>query len=328
MADLIITNGDSAGYSLRDAGKAGVILPWRDVLHEGPIVAGPIEACSAERVAYLVRRFRIPTDQIATEFAERDTIMRSHADFDRIELWFEHDLYDQLQLIQILAFLADVKRSEGVVLVQADDFLGPQRPDTILRFAENARAVTADDLALAAAVWADIAAPTPEAIAASVGTLVDRLPFLRPALLRFLAELPAPGSGLGRTEAAILTGIAGGTASPMRLFHQVIVQEEAAFMGDSSFYGLLDDLASCDIPLIAGLAPPAATEDDRERLEDAALELTMAGDEVLAGDADHVTMSGLDRWWAGTRLLGRDVWRYDREARLLQAPVGQGELGL
>ena len=33
--------------------------------------------------------------------------MRAHADFDRIELWFEHDLYDQLQLLQILAFFAD-----------------------------------------------------------------------------------------------------------------------------------------------------------------------------------------------------------------------------
>lgn len=328
MPDLIITNGDSAGFGLRDAGKTGIILPWRDVLHEGPIVAGPIEACSAERVAYLARRFRLPPDEIAAEFAERDAIMRRHGEFDPIELWFEHDLYDQLQLIQILAFLADVNRSEGVVLVQADDFLGSQRPDTILRFAENARPVTDDDLALAAAVWGDLASPTPEAVAARVGMLDDRLPFLRPALLRFLAELPAPGSGLGRTETAILAGIAGGTASPMRLFHAVIQQEEAAFMGDSSFYGLLDDLASCDIPLIAGLAPPAAAEDERERLEDAELELTMAGDDVLAGEADHVAMSGIDRWWGGTHLRGRDVWRYDRATGALIPPVGQGELAL
>ena len=177
-------------------------------------------------------------------------------------------------------------------------------------------------------MWADLAAPTPEAVAARVGTLEDRLPFLRPALLRFLQELPAPDRGLGRTEAAILAGIASGTTSPVHLFHQVIVQEEAAFMGDSSFYGLLDDLASADVPLVAGLAPPAAADDDRERFEDAELELTMAGDDVLAGDADHVAMSGVDRWWAGTRLLGRDVWHYDRDQRLLHPPVGQGELGL
>lgn len=320
MADLIITNGDSAGYGLRDAGKAGLILPWRDVLHEGPIVGGPIEACSAERVAYLARRFRIPVEQIAAEFAERDAIMRKHADFDRIELWFEHDLYDQLQLIQILAFLADVNRRDGVVLVQADDFLGTQRPDTILRFAERQRAVTADDLALGAELWSKLAEPTPEAIASRVEGLDGRLPFARPALFRFLEELPSPGNGLSRTEQAILAGIAGGTANPVRLFPEVIGGEEAAFMGDSSFFHILDDLASCDVPLIAGLAPAFDGEEDAERFREAELELTMAGDEVLAGAEDHVALSGLDRWWAGTRLHGRDVWRYDRGERRLVAP--------
>ena len=32
----------------------------------------------------------------------------------RIELWFEHDLYDQLQLLQILAFFAEAGRGDGV----------------------------------------------------------------------------------------------------------------------------------------------------------------------------------------------------------------------
>jgi hypothetical protein len=328
MAELIITNGDSAGYGLRDAGKEGLILPWRDVLHEGPIVAGPLAACSAERAAYLAHRFRIAPGEIAAEFAERDTIMRSHADFDRIELWFEHDLYDQLQVIRILAFLAGVNRSEGVVLVQADDFLGAQRANTILRFAERQRAVTADDLALGAELWSKLAEATPEVIAARVEGLDGRLPFARPALIRFLAELPSPDHGLSRTEQAILAGIDGGTASPLRLFPEVIAGEEAAFMGDDSFFCLLDDLASSDVPLIAGLAPAFDGEGDSERFREAELELTMAGDDVLAGASDHVAMSGVDRWWAGTRLRGRDVWRYDREARLLHPPLGQGELGL
>jgi hypothetical protein len=328
MPDLIVTNGDTAADLLRAAGKQATILPWQDVLHEGPIVGGPIEACSAERVAYLARRFRIPEAEVAATFADRDAIMRRHGEFDRIELWFEHDLYDQLQLIQILAFLADVNRNEGVVLVQADDFLGPQRPDTILRFEEHARLLTDADRALGASVWADLGQPTPEAVVARLDQLDGRLPFLKPALLRFLEELPAPESGLGRTETAILSGIKAGTTSPRDLFPGAIRQEEAAFMGDSSFFALLDDLASCEVPLIAGLAPPAAADDDRERFDDAELELTMAGDDVLSGEADHVALSGIDRWWAGTRLLGRDVWRYDREARVLRSPVGQGELAL
>jgi hypothetical protein len=291
------------------------------VLHEGPIVGGALEACTTERVAYLARRFRIEPDEIAADFAERDRIVRAHADFDSIELWFEHDLYDQLQLLRILAFFADEGRADGVLLVQADDFLGAQRVDTILRFAERARPIERADLDLAASVWAALVSPTPEAVASNVARLDSRLPYLKNALHRFLQELPAPGSGLSRTEEAILNGIAAGTVAPLRLFPEVIRQEEAAFMGDWSFFHILDDLASCDVPLIAGLAPFVGGEPDAERFEEAELELTVAGEDVLAGGEDHVAMSGIDRWWAGTLLRGRDVWRYDRGAAMLVAPT-------
>ncbi len=324
MADLIITNGDSAADLLHRAGREEPIQPWRDVLHEGPLVSGALASCSEVRVTYLAQRFRMPVAAIAAEFAARDGVMAAHAEFGEIELWFEHDLYDQLQLIQILAFFASEGRANGLMLVQADDFLGTQRADTILRFAERARPVTKAHLALGASLWAALTAPTPEAVAGAVEILDDRLAYAAPALARFLEELPAPSNGLGRTEQAILTGISGGTMAPDRLFHEVLAQEEAAFMGDWSFFQLLDDLASCDVPLIAGLAPPGEAEDDDERFFDAELELTTAGEDVLTGDEDHVALSGLNRWWAGTRLEGRAVWRYDRVEMKLVPPAPAG----
>ena len=320
MPTLVITNGDSAADLLAQAGRQGTILPWRDVLHEGPIVAGPLAISSAERVAYLARRFRLPAAEVAESFAERDGIVQAHAGFDRVELWFEHDLYDQLQLMQVLAFFADEGRSQGLSLVQADDFLGAERADTILRFAQRARDITDTDLAVARAVWADLAAPTPEAVAARVARAEPAFPFLAAALHRFLQELPAPGSGLGRTEQTALDGIETGSANPPRLFQETILHEEAAFMGDWSFFHLLDDLAFSEVPLISGLSPPRAVETDSSRFRDASLEVTMAGEEVLAGEDDHVALSGLDRWWGGTRLHGRNVWRYDRGAHVLVRP--------
>ncbi len=288
MADLIITNGDSAADLLQRAGRREPIQPWRDVLHEGPLVAGPLTVCSEARVAYLAHRFRMPATEIAAEFAARDDVMAAHREFAEIELWFEHDLYDQLQLIQVLSFFQTEHRTDGLVLVQADDFLGTQRPDTILRFADHARPVTDTDLALGASLWSALTAPTPEAVAGAIEILGDRLPYVAPALRRFLEELPAPANGLGRTEQATVEAIADGTTTPGRLFHAVLAREEAVFMGDLSFFRLLDDLASCDVPLIAGLAPPGADEDDMERFDDADLELTMAGEDVLAGEEDHV----------------------------------------
>ena len=77
-------------------------------------------------------------------------------------------------------------------------------------------------------------------------------------------------------------------------------------MGDLSFFALLDDLAFAATPLLAGLDRRGPPEDDGRRLAAARLTLTEAGRSVLAGEADHVALNGVDRWWAGTRLIGRD----------------------
>jgi hypothetical protein len=320
VADLILTNGDTAADLLAAAGKEGIILPWRDVLHEGPIAAD-LGICSVLRVAYLASRFRIAADDLAAEFEERDRVLRDHASFERIELWFEHDVYDQLQIIQILSSLADLGRSENVTLVQADDFLGAQSADTILRFASAAREVTGDDLDYAERLWADLAMPTPEPAFAQLTLPYAPLPYLAPALERFCEELPAPGTGLSRSERTALAGIDGGIANPHELFRALIQSEEAPFMGDASFFHILDDLAFCAEPLIAGLARQTEPDRDSARWTNASLTLTDAGEAVLAGDIDHVRLNGIDRWWAGTRLAGRSVWRFDREDDRLVPPA-------
>lgn len=318
MSELIITNGDSAGDLLVAAGKSGRILPWRDPLHEGPILA-ELGACTRTRVAYLAARFRIDPADIAAEFAARDAIIEAHAAFERIELWFEHDLYDQLQLLQVLAFFAEAGRSDGVVLVQADDFLGRQRADTILRFAGKARPLATEDLRLAQDTWRDLAAVTPEAVAERLTAAGGRLPYVQPALRRFLEELPAPGSGLGRSEATALQQLADGVTTPSELFRAVLAAEEAAFMGDLSFLRLLEDLAFCRVPLIAGLVP-SARADDVARFNKARLAVTAAGEAVLAGEDDHIALNGIDRWCGGTHITGESVWRYDRRRGRLIAP--------
>jgi hypothetical protein len=117
---LIITNGDSAANGLEAAEIAAELLPWRDVLHDGPVPRMPsLEALSRIRARYLAEEFGRPSD-VDRGFAERDAAIRRHDAYDHVELWFEHDLYDQLQLIQVLDLFSGFGRTEGVFLVQAD----------------------------------------------------------------------------------------------------------------------------------------------------------------------------------------------------------------
>src|SRR4029453_17569769 len=111
--ELIITNGDSGGTLLRHAMAGVEVLPWRDVLHVGP---GPVTdslAALTDIRANYVSRAAGDLDQTRTILRVRDRGLASSASFDRIVLWFEHDLYDQLQLLQVLDWFSLQREEEG-----------------------------------------------------------------------------------------------------------------------------------------------------------------------------------------------------------------------
>lgn len=324
--DLIITNGDSAADLLRTAGRGAKIVPWRDVLHEGPVPAtADLNALSKTRVDFLTALAWGRRDELAESFAERDAVLTTQGDYDRVVLWFEHDLYDQLQLLQVLDWFAGEPRAENtLILVQADDFLGQQTPETIARLRRLETPVSGAQLDLAKTGWAAFREPTPEAWCALLQADLSVLPFLRPAVQRMLEELPDATAGLARTEREILTAVRSGVTQPRRLFPAVQAQEEAAFMGDWSFWGWLDGLAASPAPLLDGLAGgpfrPGWDDETRQAYLTSTLRLTVIGNEVLAGKEDYATRACIDRWVGGTHLTNDTLWRWDAQAGTLIAP--------
>jgi len=136
----------------------------------------------------------------------------------------------------------------------------------------------------------------------------DGLPFLRDALLRFLAEYPSTANGLSRTEDLALRALSGAPMTAGQLFAATQKQEARPFMGDLPFYDLLRGLASAHVPLVA----LHAAERDLN-LRDVQVSITAAGRDVVAGRRDHVAQSGIDRWKGGVHLTGTDrsPWRWD-----------------
>jgi hypothetical protein len=105
---LNITNGDCTVKRMAAAGIPGVILPWRDVLHDGPVPAGlSLEQLSAVRAQFISERGWGEPAAIINSFAERDQQLHAYRNYAKTILWFEHDLYDQLQILQLLAWFAE-----------------------------------------------------------------------------------------------------------------------------------------------------------------------------------------------------------------------------
>lgn len=334
MAKLILTNGDSAAGLLREAGLVGdaTLLAWRDVLHDGPVpLTGSDDEFNAVRCRYLAEAHG--ADQGANQgeieafFAERTRIMDDHSAFGEIEIWLEHDLYDQLQLLQILDRLNRDNRTDGVWLVQASDHLGLQTPTTIGRFLDLAHPIGPNELAMAHRVWAAFRAPAPEPFAACLNDDLSSLPFLKPAVLRMLEELPGAADGLTRTQRTALRFVDDGQTHPGKLFGAVQEAEDAAFMGDTSFFLALEELMDGPEPALAGsemryrdLAAAAFSEAARARFSETPLAVTAFGQDVLGGRADFAASNPIDRCWGGTHLTNAALWRWDGDRGALMAP--------
>lgn len=203
---LHITNGDAARVVLEPL-HIGEVLPWRDVLHEGPVRAGlTLEELSTERAAFIAQAGWGAFDEVRASFRERDARLAHAGTEDEVVLWFEHDLYDQLQLIQLLDWFAAhaVKR---LSLVCEAEYLGTMAPARAAELFRSRKPVTPSQLDVGEAAWLAFRSPHPAPLLELIAQDLSVLPFLRPALLRHLQEFPWASDGLSRTERAILVAL-------------------------------------------------------------------------------------------------------------------------
>jgi hypothetical protein len=233
---LHLTNGDCAVPALRAAGADGEILPWSELLHDGPVPPLEPEELRAVRARFLgddegllARR----DQRFAAAIAAREPLM----------LWFEADLYDVLLLLQILqrlppeapARLVLVGQNEwrSVTEVEAEALraLGRASPD-----------VTTEQRSIAATAWEAFTDEDPRAMEPlAAGT--PALPAVGQALRRLLEELPWTGTGLGRTERQLLEALANGARPREEAFLAAVAREERPFLGDASAWAALERLA-------------------------------------------------------------------------------------
>ncbi|HEX8374323.1 MAG TPA: hypothetical protein VF606_04005, partial [Geminicoccaceae bacterium] len=100
MADLlVVTNGDSAAAKLALALPGVDVLPWRDMLHDGPVPAGlRLPELSALRAGWLADHLDLDPATTGAAFRERDGRLAAVPPGAEVAVCVDHDLYDQLQL--------------------------------------------------------------------------------------------------------------------------------------------------------------------------------------------------------------------------------------
>jgi hypothetical protein len=298
---LIITNGRSAVAALDHAGIPGEKVPWEDILHDGPVPGGlDLQALSKVRAQFLASCGWGAEHEILADLRRRDARLEASI-ADEVVLWFEHDLYDQLQLLQLLDWYAAAPtRPDRLALICRPAYVSQERVEDLSRAFASRAQVTRPQLELARRAWAAFRAPQPTGLASLFSGDTRSLPFLRDALGRLLEEYPAADSGLSRTQRQILEILKEtGTAIPRaELFERNQLREKPVYLGDASFFQYVDAL---------GRAPESLLEE----VPDGVRPLE-AGARALTRSGDWVGIPGGERWIGGTCLRPGNVWCRDR----------------
>jgi uncharacterized protein DUF1835 len=301
---LHLTNGDAAADVIR-AAVDGDVVPWRDVLHEGPVPDVPHDELRQVRARFLSDGESPRYDEILAELTERDRRLAQRVGSEEVVLWFEHDLYDQLQLLQVLDALSGGDCATGAVtMVCGAEYVGTSTPERLRERFGTRAPVTTEQLALGKTAWAAFRSPDPSRIVWLLDQNLFALPFLHAALTRHLQQFPSTFNGLSRSEQAGLEAVADGAARMadafVRSHHQ---REDPVFLGDATFADYMTSLSRARVPLVA-IA-------DADRGMEARLRITDAGRAVLRGDDDHVALNGIDKWLGGVHLQGAEAeWQW------------------
>ena len=322
---LHVANGTSTTSTIEQAGLAGATSIWADPLHEGPVPDVPDEELISIRARHLAGADHA-ADMVAVELRAWRAAIDASATYDELVLWYEHDLFDQLNLIQLLDRLATQRpRPPLVSLISIGTFpghaafkgLGELTPGELAPLFGTRQPVTEAQSSLAVRAWSAFRSADPAAVEALLGTDTSALPFLAAALARHLEEFPSTLEGLSRTERRVLELAASGPIDLRTAFPLMHEDEAAFYIADMSFLAVVRGLESGPVPLTLRRRAESGTSE-----LSGTIELTREGRDVLAGRADRITLAGgIDRWLGGVHLSGvHPAWRWDGK-RLSSRPA-------
>ena len=147
-----------------------------------------------------------------------------HELYDELVLWFEHDLFDQLNLIQLLAWIhARLPEGKPVSLICINAFpgrphfkgLGELTAEELGPLIGTRQPVGRAQFELARRAWDAFRDPAPETLDRLRREDSTPLPYLAAAIARFLQDYPWTCDGLSRTERRLFE-LASGGPIPLR----------------------------------------------------------------------------------------------------------------
>lgn len=325
---LHILNGGATEAVLAQTAVPGSRFSFRDVLIEGPTPAINGSDWRRVRVKYLGLAYGVEREECESNFQRQDEVFNSFKRHEEVTLWFESDLFCQLNLLFILDWCARNELGDAKLsLICIGEFpgrpnfrgLGELEPDELASLFEQRVPITQAVLKRATQAWDAYRSEDPRNLNPFLQSDNEGLPFLNRALKLHLARFPSVQNGLNRIENKALSLIAAGAARFGDLFPRFVEAESDYGLGDAQFWNSLQRLTQGSSPLLMnGNSAPQKPITMPENPSQEMFAITEAGAAVMNGGADNIRLNGIDNWLGGVHLRSpANVWRWDEVSERL-----------
>jgi hypothetical protein len=318
---------------LRDFGFPGDHYAFKEVLMCGPTPAGLSQReWFAVRARFLADEYELELQDALEDLHKQEQVLDRISEHDEVILWFEHDLFCQINLIYLLDRLS--RRPSGATGLSlicigeypgVDDFrgLGQLTGEQLASLFDGRHEISESESKTAELAWAAYCSSDPRAITNLLNKGTSSMPFLQQVLLLHLARFPSVRNGLGRIENRALELISHGAIDFKSLFPLFAKSEPVYGLGDSQFWSELKRLSDSSNAVInvSGFDDKTGAFDSNQ-FHEARLELTATGRAVLAGEQDFLELNRIDYWLGGVHLSNENLWRWDEHRGTIDRDAG------
>ena len=272
-SQLHITNGDSFTHRLKKLKLKGEIITWREMLCEGKTETSVgSEAFWKTRFEFLHKNYNISKSWFVEKTLKEYRSLCNHKQQDEIILWFEYDLFCQINMLAVISWLKTHRRHVQISLVCSgyeDDSnrlygLNELTDEQIHAHFKSRVALSQNDIEYADYVWQLYCSDNPIRLENLSDFELYQFNYLEDALKAHLRRFPAIKNGLNEIENRVLQVAAEGKSPSKKALMGALLQDQGWYgFGDTQYQRILKNLR----PLFHSFNPVRLSKKGKEIIE-------------------------------------------------------------
>jgi hypothetical protein len=274
MSSLLhITNGDNLTDRLKSLQLKGDIITWREMLCEGKTLTNVgSESFWKTRFEFLNKNYKISKQWFVEKTLKEYRLLCNHKQEDQIVLWFEFDLFCQINMLAVISWLKTHRKYAQISLVCSGDEdetdkmygLNELSDEQLLELFEKRTVLKQDDIEYADYVWQLYCSDNPIRLENLTDFKYYQFDYLSEAIKAHLKRFPTIKNGLNEIENHILQlSLDKSPKSKRELLSTVLSDQGVYGFGDTQYERIISTLK----PLYTSFNPVRLSKKGKEILE-------------------------------------------------------------